>query len=1099
MNSDVNELEQCIIATYMGSDSNDSMKYFEVLTRFATLDYWKQNVMALRQSNNPHTLQFAAKTLCDLFTNYYGSFKEDDRREVVSAILYVIQNSGETFCETPQVREPLISLLCRLQKLTWFEDKAEGANKQVICLVKSFLEASLPLSIFAICILKQLVFEMSFETKGLTTTKHRTIAMDFREDCLKEILNISIESLRRLISASFGPQDSEVSHRRQAALISLSLDLVHQILSFDFIGTITDEASDGMSLIFAPSSWEEVFITHPMDVFFYVFEKTQVSLPMKIKCLGVVELFAAIRCSLFSTEGARKAYLNNLVNGIGRVLSLCKDSNNDEIQHKLTRILARLKTNVQLKHFMELDNYNAFMEQVIAFSVDTIKKSLSFHPVYYILTFWAKMVAALDSLSSSSDTKGTQNLVENLAPMVVTTFLETVLERVDNPLSPEEPLESEQLESIMDEIESISRCAYYKILVFIINQLGQVINQYHAMIQSGAQAEQVEKKMAWILHACASILSNKARLWSSDKTPAETVVDVQSQLICAIFECLNAHDTKITRNPGSMTKSTVYLELAFIAFLQKFSKVFISGDAFSSIKALYAMMATRLGLNEPLLVIERVLQKVTLLIEKWPTHPQILDRNLGPSGLFRSLVGGWASSKLVVKSSAAMAILQSHHRLNLGDNHRTHIAFYKALGILVFNVYRDDKTFLEFVRPWMDVFQELQMTISQSGLEAPGVSTKFIQLMYDIRGFVSPITYRLGGYDRFFEWFYSEMGYFDWLVQLLSNAENINLNLEHAWAIMDLLSEISFNNEQRIHFPITSVDGLKLFRSSSTALIGFGNLLRRHEKEIEEDDMFKSIHVYMKCLSRCLLGEYANFGVMELYNDTVLESVLLQALGFMFGSESSHLKKYPKVYSEIFTLLDKIVYQHTLFVIKCDSQLFGRCLMMLLEALHSDISAIVTQACNSIDKLVSLHISNLTVAQHQQQQVPAKTQKQIECVTSHFTTHHRILVAILAQVLNLLVSNENGQGIWSLSRPLLSLMLLFPQDYEKIVKIIIESQPDAKAEQMASAFTHLTDGIQTNITSDNREKFLTQVLKLHKQTKEFVDLNTFYKAISVFG
>lgn len=49
---------------------------------------------------------------------------------------------------------------------------------------------------------------------------------------------------------------------------------------------------------------------------------------------------------------------------------------------------------------------------------------------------------------------------------------------------------------------------------------------------------------------------------------------------------------------------------------------------------------------------------------------------------------------------------------------------------------------------------------------------------------------------------------------------------QHAWAIMDLISELSFNNEQRINFPITSVDGLKLFRSSATALISFGNLLK---------------------------------------------------------------------------------------------------------------------------------------------------------------------------------------------------------------------------------------------------------------------------------
>lgn len=37
-------------------------------------------------------------------------------------------------------------------------------------------------------------------------------------------------------------------------------------------------------------------------------------------------------------------------------------------------------------------------------------------------------------------------MIDTYGPIVVTTFLDSVLDRVDNPLSPEEPLESEQLE-----------------------------------------------------------------------------------------------------------------------------------------------------------------------------------------------------------------------------------------------------------------------------------------------------------------------------------------------------------------------------------------------------------------------------------------------------------------------------------------------------------------------------------------------------------------------------------------------------------------------------------------------------------------------------
>lgn len=219
----------------------------------------------------------------------------------------------------------MIALLCRLQKLTWFEDKSDGASKQVLSAEYNKCSWSLghwfgqdiPGNVLAAFYFWHLhleaisfrnvfwnegscIYQASHYCYGFPVQIVLTFALSLREDCLKEIFNISIESLRRLIGASFAPQESEVAHRRQMLLLSLSLDLVQQVLSFDFIGllrqtmnhwqavgTITDEASDGMNLIFAPTSWEEVFITHPMDVFFYIFENTQVPLPIKVCCVAM--------------------------------------------------------------------------------------------------------------------------------------------------------------------------------------------------------------------------------------------------------------------------------------------------------------------------------------------------------------------------------------------------------------------------------------------------------------------------------------------------------------------------------------------------------------------------------------------------------------------------------------------------------------------------------------------------------------------------------------------------------------------------------------------------------------------------------------------
>lgn len=61
---------------------------------------------------------------------------------------------------------------------------------------------------------------------------------------------------------------------------------------------------------------------------------------------------------------------------------------------------------------------------------------------------------------------------------------------------------------MMDEIEGISRSAYPTILMFIMGQLGNIMNQYQAMNQGNStQVETTEKKMAWIIYACAVLFT----------------------------------------------------------------------------------------------------------------------------------------------------------------------------------------------------------------------------------------------------------------------------------------------------------------------------------------------------------------------------------------------------------------------------------------------------------------------------------------------------------------------------------------------------------------------------------------------------------------
>eukprot|EP01126_Amoeba_proteus_P053459 TRINITY_DN6514_c0_g1_i5.p1 TRINITY_DN6514_c0_g1~~TRINITY_DN6514_c0_g1_i5.p1 ORF type:complete len:661 (-),score=98.49 TRINITY_DN6514_c0_g1_i5:193-2175(-) len=650
--------------------------------------------------------------------------------------------------------------------------------------------------------------------------------------------------------------------------------------------------------------------------------------------------------------------------------------------------------------------------------------------------------------------------------------------------------------------------------MYLCGQLSRLIKHYQmAVAQGGLNITNIQRQLAWIIYFSSSVLNVRSRRivildemhkltgGGLSPPPDEEVVSVETDLICMVFECMNGHDAYLGQQRSSLPPSTVHLELALISFLQKFCKNYISDDAFDSSNNFYHALEKKLGMQNPLMVIERVVQKVIFLIEKWSSSPAILEKSLGPSGLFMSLVNGWTSSKLMGKSSVITSLLKAHITINPGDDLRSHAAFYKALGRLLFSVYSDESTFYEFVAPWQEDMAKIQNYFFNVGKVPDEVHMKFRCLMEDMRGLLSSIITHLAnhsGYLIFFEWFYTEMRYMDWMVELLARGADLNLEVEDAWSIISLASELAYNRQHRITFPITSADGLLLFRSIAQILINFGNLIQN--ANLEMDDKYKSLNVYVKCLLRSLTGGYTNFGVFELYKDPILDKLFYQSFNFIFSLDIKELEMYPKISQQIFTVLETIVSQHTTFIIQADSNSFGTILKLLLRALHStgktgvasgntaSMGTIITQSCDAIEKLLTLHFTNQTLAQ--KEHLSASSYKQLEHTTQHFKIHHNVLVSMLVQIIVLLVTTDTAQ--WALSRPLLPLMLLLPNDYETVAKNIIEGQKGEKRQKMADLFTHLTDGIQMTLTADNREKFLTNLIRLQKEIKEFVDLNAFY-------
>jgi len=75
---------------------------------------------------------------------------------------------------------------------------------------------------------------------------------------------------------------------------------------------------------------------------------------------------------------------------------------------------------------------------------------------------------------------------------------------------------------------------------------------------------------------------------------------------------------------------------------------------------------------------------------------------------------------------------------------------------------------------------------------------------------------------------------------------------------------------------------------------------------------------------------------------------------------------------------------------------------------------------------------------------------------------------------------EDCKNQWSLSRPLLGLILLYEDYFQSLKDNIIRSQPLDKQQTIAQWFDNLMDNVERNLTMKNRDKF-SQNLSLFRR------------------
>ncbi|CAG9789667.1 unnamed protein product [Diatraea saccharalis] len=208
----------------------------------------------LERSDSSYSQLLAATTLAKLINRSTTSLSTQQRLDIKNYVLNYLATRPKL---ANFVIQALVSLFARITKLSWFDIlKEEFVFHNVMNDVGTFLQGPAEMCTVGIQLLSQLVVEMNQVTEAdanRSLAKHRKIASSFRDTQLFEMFRLACSLLD---AARVKPLD--LNDERQHALIAALLRLAHNCLTFDFIGTTSDESSDDLCTVQVSTNNDEL-------------------------------------------------------------------------------------------------------------------------------------------------------------------------------------------------------------------------------------------------------------------------------------------------------------------------------------------------------------------------------------------------------------------------------------------------------------------------------------------------------------------------------------------------------------------------------------------------------------------------------------------------------------------------------------------------------------------------------------------------------------------------------------------------------------------------------------------------------------------------
>eukprot|EP00698_Gefionella_okellyi_P000263 TRINITY_DN10225_c0_g1_i1.p1 TRINITY_DN10225_c0_g1~~TRINITY_DN10225_c0_g1_i1.p1 ORF type:complete len:1059 (+),score=225.48 TRINITY_DN10225_c0_g1_i1:26-3202(+) len=1012
----------------------------------------------LERSQRPEAQHYAAISLSKLISAYWNQFAPAQRLDIRNYALNYLATNGprlESF-----VLQELSKLVSKVTKLGWhdgpeFRDIADKLGQ--------FLSATVDYAIIGLRLLNQLVSDMNTATPGRTLSQHRKVAVSFRDQSLFRIFQISLTTLQKIEQRAVAMDVSQESR-----MIDAALQLANMCLSFDFIGTNPDESGEDIGTLQVPSAWRPVFEeSATMQLFFDFYANCKP--PQTKNALSCLVQLSSVRRSLFATEISRTKFLSQLVTGITYILRNQSAGLRDpDSYHEFCRLLARLKTNYQLTELVSLDCYRDWIELIAKFTLESFRSwQWASNSIYYLLGLWSRLVASMPYLRGD-----TPSLLEMYAPQVMQGWVMSRIESVRYRIQDgDEALDDdEQLVDQLDSAPTLGRCQYDVTANFLASLMDPLLAQYRDLAPMAIQDPGMQQNMdalqgqlAWLVYIIGAVVGGRLVSTAADEHEL-----LDSELTARVLQLLQLVDARLV-SLGSQQCSEA-LDLSLLFFFQQFRRVYIGETALQSSRV-YQRLAERLNLPDELSVLSVMVQKITNNLRAWYKSPDVVGKTLS---LLYELAAGYSSGKLLAKLETVNYLLHNHSAehfpfMTVESNWRHRTTFYNTLARLLL-IDESQSAFEEFMEPFNQVLAFLSQRASSQTFVDEQVRVVLIGLFRDLRG-ISAACANKRTYGYLFDFLYPRF-----FPLILAAAEAFPPSAGISVPLLKFMSEFVQNRAQRLQFDCSSPNGILLFRETSKVVCTLYGPRAMRDAQVTEvyQQQYKPIWICFQILSRALSGNYINFGVFELYGDPALNDALSLVLELATAVPLQDMVAFPKLSRAFYAMMEILFLHQTPTMMRLNTMQFLQLMTALSEGMQSIDVATSTQCCSALDHLATFYFNN------RHKDIPA-----IAAMNQHLTQQQDLFPRMLQILLNMILF-EDCPNQWSVSRPLLGMIVLNGAYFQQLEQQLTMSQPPDRREKLASAFTKLMADVAATLDARNRDRFTQNLTLFRHEVRGFI-------------